>query len=475
MIIKSISLENFLIFRNTHVEFENGLNCIVGESGSGKSLLLNCLSNFPFSLRKSCIAPNCDSANLVLEVSLGGRTCRFTRTIKKYHSEDDLPHEHETLKELFNNYVVYEKQHGGLKILNSAEQLKFLDRFAGIPTTEFSEKFYRRRGLEERKNELLQTQLVLEEAFRIIEANSHLIELASELLHSGFCEFESCEQSFKDEIPEDLVNGIEASYNTLRHNLVRLSKYVGFDWANNLVQELDNCIFELLKRKQRKPILSKEIFYSIKFFIDDLSRLLKKTIKLSDLPNLRVELEKLISQLQDQFILIEDELNKLSESLLLQAREISESRKESCHRLVSLIEENLAKLGFSYLEIVPVFKEKKLDPSGFDVFEFLVTFNKGLKPQPLRKVASGGELNRFLVAVHLASKSVVRDMVFLFDEIDSGLSEKSLDFLIECLLELGKNNQVIIVTHNAERYKDRANLIRLEKIHGEEFSEVILR
>ena len=94
--------------------------------------------------------------------------------------------------------------------------------------------------------------------------------------------------------------------------------------------------------------------------------------------------------------------------------------------------------------------KKVLNPNGLDNLEFYISANLGADPQPMSKIASGGELAR----VMLALKGVITDKdgvsTVIFDEIDSGVSGKTARKIGIKMLELSKNTQLICVTHSAQ-------------------------
>ena len=85
--------------------------------------------------------------------------------------------------------------------------------------------------------------------------------------------------------------------------------------------------------------------------------------------------------------------------------------------------------------------------NGINEIDFLISFNKGEPLKPLNKIASGGELSRFMLAIK--SISCLKDLqkTFIFDEIDSGVSGEVAFSIGLKIRDISKNNQVICVTH----------------------------
>ena len=96
------------------------------------------------------------------------------------------------------------------------------------------------------------------------------------------------------------------------------------------------------------------------------------------------------------------------------------------------------------------YHENSCDETGFDRIEFMFTANSGQPLKPLSKVASGGEMSRFMLAVKNVTADIVSVDTMIFDEIDTGISGDTANALAVKLGVIGKNHQVICVTHLAQ-------------------------
>ena len=86
-------------------------------------------------------------------------------------------------------------------------------------------------------------------------------------------------------------------------------------------------------------------------------------------------------------------------------------------------------------------------PHGIDQVEFLVSTNPGIPLQPLRKIASGGELSRISLAIQLITSQKQSTPTLIFDEVDAGISGKTAETVGKLLRQLSKNAQVLCITH----------------------------
>ena len=95
-------------------------------------------------------------------------------------------------------------------------------------------------------------------------------------------------------------------------------------------------------------------------------------------------------------------------------------------------------------------EEKLLTKDGYDTVEFYISANRGAEPQPLSRIASGGELSRIMLAL----KSVIADKdgvpTVIYDEIDAGVSGRTARKIGIKMLELSKSAQLFCVTHSAQ-------------------------
>ena len=170
------------------------------------------------------------------------------------------------------------------------------------------------------------------------------------------------------------------------------------------------------------------------------------------LDNIRLEYEKLQNSAE-----IVEKLEKERENLIIllkqKAEELSIKRKNIAEIFVKKVKENLAELSMKNAKFEIEFAsldENSCDETGFDKIEFLFTANSGQPLKPLSKVASGGEMSRFMLAVKNVTADIICVDTMIFDEIDTGISGDTANALAVKLATIGKNHQVICVTHLAQ-------------------------
>ena len=142
------------------------------------------------------------------------------------------------------------------------------------------------------------------------------------------------------------------------------------------------------------------------------------------------------------------------------ARELSSKRREAAGELAAKIGGHLASLGMGGAQVqVRVdtlaaqgdlsFDGMRLSRDGVDRVEFLIAPNKGIEPRPLRKIASGGELSRALLAIKQVLVSQGPAGLYVFDEVDAGVGGAVAERIGQALAAIAKHRQVLCITHLA--------------------------
>ena len=148
-----------------------------------------------------------------------------------------------------------------------------------------------------------------------------------------------------------------------------------------------------------------------------------------------------------------EELKKSSqkeeEELVKNCKKLSSIRKKYAKEMSKKIKEALVDLNFldAKFEIQVTSMEGNYSSKGYDQVEFLISTNPGEKIKPLSEVASGGELSRIMLALKtvLADKDEIPTLIF--DEIDVGISGRTAQKVSEKLALIGRNHQILCITH----------------------------
>ncbi len=191
---------------------------------------------------------------------------------------------------------------------------------------------------------------------------------------------------------------------------------------------------------------------------------------------------------------LDRERGETAEHLEDAARRLSQGRERAGKRLSGAVQSSLRELAMPHarfsvaLRPAPAPAEAPCGPGGRESPEFQFTANRGEPLQPLRKVASGGELSRAFLAIKQATRAGETGMVLVFDEVDAGIGGEAADRVGRRLAELAASHQVLCITHlpqiaafasthfRVEKRSDRRRTVaRVERVEGAARVEEIAR
>ncbi|MCS6961570.1 MAG: AAA family ATPase [Deltaproteobacteria bacterium] len=480
MLLRRLHLDNFLIFRDVVICFSPGLNIICGESGTGKSLILKAIADLFYRYKKDMIGVWKDHAKVSLSVELNdlesnAKECTICRKVCKNNKQEFSVFPERDYD--FEGHLVYEKQFGGLRLFNPKFQLQELDSFGGISLDDLSQVLSKQRAVDNELKSLEEQRKTQELLQDLFNKNRAIFEKATLIHNAGYDNLDQLIGKKNRCIPPELIEKAETIWSDFKKTLKAIENHAELNKLKEHIQAFDDFLFDAWKSytEESSMDLSEDELYSIKFLIQDVSKLLNKNIKsLAELVDVHDALIDRLKGLDQGIIELKRELADISQYLKKILKDLSDKRVNAFESLKGKLGRLLSSFGFDYYELSARFEKKEVDETGEDDFEILVSFNKGIPPRPLRQVASGGELNRFLVALAVAShnsRTERASKVYLFDEIDSGLSGQSLECLYQNLVELSKRNQVILVSHHVNFWTGRGNTIKLAKIHGSDVTE----
>jgi DNA repair protein RecN (Recombination protein N) len=177
---------------------------------------------------------------------------------------------------------------------------------------------------------------------------------------------------------------------------------------------------------------------------------------------------------------LQKQIDPLKKQLRTIGDELTAKRTTVAKSLGPEIEKSLAELGMEkatftvQLSPAPAIDGLPTTPTGFDVVEFIARTNPGQLPQPLRKIASGGELSRIMLALKGILAQGDRVSVLVFDEIDSNVGGRLGSVIGNKLRALAATHQVLCITHLPQiaSYADRHFTVRKEVVGGKTESKV---
>lgn len=472
--LEYLRIRNLALIDDMELEFTSGFNVLTGETGAGKSFILKAL-NFLTGEKLNADIVRSGQERATVEgifhlhdgeylirreiVAASGRSRLFI---------NDQLSSQDTIKALRPSLLVHTSQHGQHKLLAPAYQAKLLDMFLKRPeliekrtalvralkenAAKRQELENRARALEERRDVLEYQQAEIDKVSPepdeelTLEARRKQLRDEAALLE-GFDQGLALLQGDKD---MGLVEGL----NLLERQLEDLCK-LDSDFRPDVeaVHAYRGTLSDLERRLRRRPSYndSKEC-EDIEERLYELSQLKRKLRRtLDEIINLRDEVERNLSFLDmcglDLKKLAREEKD-LREKLQVVLAELNPARRALALNLARDLEAELRGLGFSeHVHIEFSFTPEEVWTDCLeDRAHLLWVPNPGQAPQPLDKIASGGELSRFLLAV-ISIMSQGESATLIFDEVDAGVGGLTLNTLADKLEFLASHRQVLCITH----------------------------
>ena len=167
---------------------------------------------------------------------------------------------------------------------------------------------------------------------------------------------------------------------------------------------------------------------------------------------LKTESEDLV-RIQEKLAAVEEEIGRGFATYATRARELSARRTAAARQLEKTIEHEIGLLGMKKARFhvrvaaAPPDAPERARDAGLDDVEFLISPNPGEQLKPLRKIASGGELSRIMLALKAVGKEKSGAKTLIFDEIDAGIGGKTAEFIAQKLRSLARTHQILCITH----------------------------
>lgn len=498
-----LKIKNFVIIDELTVSFSKGLNILTGETGAGKSILIDALSavmgermttdmirsGFEKSIiegtfdivdipqikeimQDSGIEEDGDSLILRRELYSNGRGRSFANATQIPVSK---------LRDISEYLVDIHGQNEHQNIVKIAKHRELLDSFAG-----HTEEVKKIRELHQRLTDIRESLASFEiderEKARRIEYNKFAItEIENARLKPGEDEelknesmlLSNAEKIFKEiNIASSMMNGDSGIIQLLKRTEQSLSAVTRYDEsAYNLLESVKEALYSLEDAGIYLRDYEKNIDFSpqrINEVEERLSLIASFKKKYGDTiaeineygEKARRELDAITSS-DEEMDRLRNEQRRVNKEAKESALALSEKRKKAAMDLEKLVMKELNDLGMSGTvfrvsikreispdgEIETDNKRYVLYPHGLDRVEFMLSANKGEDLRQLKKVASGGEMSRIMLALKnvILSADIVESLIF--DEVDAGISGKIAEIVGKKLRALSRDRQVLVITH----------------------------
>jgi DNA repair protein RecN (Recombination protein N) len=490
--ITQLTINNFAIVDQLLVDFTSGMTAITGETGAGKSIAIDalglCLGNRSDASSIRYGADRVDiSASFVLDDTPAafawlsenqldeGNECILRRVInqdgrsKAFINGRAVPISQ--LKDLGQMLIQIHGQHEHQRLLRSDYQQLLLNHYMNEPTlltqmhqaykqwkdaVRTYQQYEASRQERDAHMQLLQYQLKELNEFSPIEGEYQQIDEEYKRLSNSEQLINLSQQSVMllDETDDYNVNNLLSSVKNSVQELAELdpclnSVYNMLEEASIQIKEASDELRHYSERLELDPARAMQLEQRISKQIA-LAR--KHHVSPETLPELHQNLLaefKQINQQDEQSEQLKTDIKKYHQIAIEIAAKLHQKRLTISKTLAKNVTATMHELSMpnGQLSIDIAFNENRLNSDGADQVIFLVSTNAGQNPQPLAKVASGGELSRIALAIQVLTAKKMDTPALIFDEIDVGISGPTAAKVGQLLRELGQSTQVITVTH----------------------------
>lgn len=492
--LQYLHVKNLALIDEIEVEFGRGLNILTGETGAGKSIILGSV-NLALGGRYTKDILRQGARYGLVELTFSVENERQIRKLKELdiYPEDGFitlqrrlmegrsvskingeTVQMATLKAVSSILIDIHGQHEHQSLLYKKNHLAIVDAFAGEETKRQKEKVVEIwRQYKEKQKELSEvgadeSERVKELAFLQFEVDeivqAELKEHEDEELESLYrrmCNGKRIVQSVTESYQYTGGDGESAS-EKLGRALRTLSEVSDADeqlaQLYSQLADVDNLLNDFnheLSEYQKNCEFSDEEFYETEKRLNEINHLktkygnsYEKIMEYCKKQEERIEiLENYDAYMQE----LKASCEQLEQDYLKRAQKLSTLRKKKANMLEKKIQKGLEDLNFEQVQFEIHFAEKKeYSKDGIDDAEFRISLNQGQQVKPLTEVVSGGELSRIMLAIKavMADKDEIETLIF--DEIDVGISGRTAQKVSEKMALIGKEHQVICITHLAQ-------------------------
>jgi DNA repair protein RecN (Recombination protein N) len=488
--LRQLSIRNYALINSLDIDLSDGLTIITGETGAGKSILLGAFglllgqradSTALSDTKQKCIVEGEFAIDdFVLEQIFAANDLDYASTTiirrevtpegKSRAFINDTPVTLTILKSITERLVDIHSQHETLTLNDSAFQLSLVDVLAGH---EESLKLYTRQFTAWQKI----TQHLSDLREQEQQAKKELDYLRFQFDELDAAQLKAAEQTEAEaelqtqEHAEHIRSGLsravftlEGSDQGLLRSLAEVRQTIGqllryhpsltglHERLSASYIELKDIAAELEEEEGHiqhdpKRILQLQERLDLIYHLQKKHNLQTVEALLAYRDEVQQKIDAIVS-IDDQLIQLQRQQEKTQQELLTLANKLSKKRVATAPVLVKAVQDLLHDLGMPNA-VLDVKLEHFPEPraTGIDKITFLFSANKGIVPQPLSKVASGGELSRLMLSLKAILARHASLPTIIFDEIDTGISGDIAARTGAIMQQMGEHLQVIAITH----------------------------
>ncbi len=513
--LRNLAIRDMLLIDRLELQFQPGLNVLTGETGAGKSILLDSLG-FVLGWRGRAELVRAGAAQGEVEavfdlpqdhpgravLTEAGIDAGDELILRRINTPDgrktawinDRRTSGEVLRTLSETLIELHGQHDDRGLLNARGHRQLLDAFAGAEPA-LSRTRAAWRGLQAARA-----------ARRDAAEKLATLRAEEDFLRHAVAELDKLDPQPGEEAELDTRRRLMQAAERLRGDVDRARQALGEDGAERLILDgirwlegaaegvegrLDGAIGALGRALTELGEAQAEVegcidaldldpmaLEAVEERLFALRALARKHAVLPDdlgahAETLRERLSVLDASDSQSAILARDEV-EAEGAFRNEAEALRAARWEAAQLLDAAMASELAPLKMERAVFSTVLAEAEPGAEGMDSVTFEVATNPGAPPGPLNRIASGGELSRFLLALKVCLSRAGNDRTLIFDEIDRGVGGATADAVGKRLRALASGGQVLVVTHSPQVAARGAHHWRVEK-HveaGETFSRV---
>ena len=489
--LRGLDIRDMLIIDRLELEFQPGLNALTGETGAGKSILLDSLG-FVLGWRGRAELvrtgadqgevqawfdlPDDHAAHAILDEAGLPKSDELilrrinTRDGRKTAWVNDRRVSGDVLRQLSETLVELHGQHDDRGLLNASGHRQLLDSF-GKSTKELAATKSAWRQMRDAKN-----------ALETAESEVAALKAEEEFLRHAVGELDALDPQSGEEATLDQRRRLMQSAERIREDIVRAFGAIGLDGAEGQLNDatrwlegaaasaegtLDDAIAALgraLNELGEAEDSVRRALDALQFDPSELEHTEERLFAIRALArkhgqqpdDLSVFAAKLRQKLQtldrggDQLVLLQRELRDAEAKYDKAALALTAARTKSAGKLDAAMAKELAPLKMERAVFKTAIAIADDGPEGRDAVTFTVATNPGAPSGPLNKIASGGELSRFLLALKVCLTSGTPGLTMIFDEIDRGVGGATANAVGRRLSDLAEGAQILVVTHSPQ-------------------------
>ncbi|MCI9137648.1 MAG: DNA repair protein RecN [Lachnospiraceae bacterium] len=486
----SLHVKNLALMEEAEVEFGAGLNILSGETGAGKSIIIGSINlalgeKVPREMLREQAeyalvelifrVENEEQRKLLAEMDIFpendeiimSRKITASRSVGKINSETVSA---SCMKKAAALLIDIHGQHEHQSLLHKKKHLEILDEY-GKEQLEGKKKVLKQRYQEyqsikeemqraltegegrERELSFLEYEIQEIESANLVPGEDEELEISYRKMANHRKIMEAAGTAY------EMTGGDGSATELIGRALRELQTVTGYDSSlegmEGQLEEIDSLLNDF--NRELSGYISgeefdEETFSAAEKRLDEINHLKDKFGgSLEAVLQAKEERQLKYSRLKDyeEYMAgLETRLAKAEEALKKVSSEVSKIRKKYAKKLTKQIREALIDLNFLDVEFDMEFQETKdYTANGMDEAEFLISTNPGEPMKPLGRVASGGELSRIMLAIKTILAESDQIETLIFDEIDTGISGRTAQMVAEKMNVIGRNHQVICITH----------------------------